>query len=125
LAAQPGDLLILENPENDLHPQAQSMLGQLMARVASEGVQVIVETHSDHIINGICLAIHKGQIKHELTKLYYFNRKDFDSASKVYNIEVKPNGRIDDRVLKDNGIHGFFDQSNKDLKQILFTPSKQ
>lgn len=125
LAAQAGDLLVLENPENDLHPQAQSMLGQLMARVASKGVQIIVETHSDHIINGICLAVHDGHINHELTKFYYFNRKDLETASKVYDIEIKPNGRIDDRVLKDNGVEGFFDQSNKDLKQILFTPSKE
>lgn len=125
LAAQPGDLLILENPENDLHPQAQSMIGQLMARVASAGVQIIVETHSDHIINGICLSVHNGQIKSEGTKFYYFYRKDTDSASKIFDVHIKPNGRLDDRILKENGVEGFNDQSNKDLKQILFTPSKE
>lgn len=123
LAAQPGDLIILENPENDLHPQAQSMIGQLIAKVASAGVQIFVETHSDHLLNGICVAIHKGLLKNELTKLYYFHKKDEEPQSQIYNVEIKSNGRIDDRNLRENKIEGFYDQSNKDLETLLFTPS--
>jgi predicted ATPase len=125
LAAQPGDLLVLENPENDLHPQAQSMLGQLMAKVASAGVQIIVETHSDHIINGICLAVHDKLIRSELTKVYFFNRRNMETSSTVYGVKIKANGRIDDSILIDNGVEGFNDQANKDLKQILFNSSKE
>jgi predicted ATPase len=124
LASKPGDLLIMENPESDLHPHAQSIIGQLMARAASAGVQIIVETHSDHILNGICVAIHKGLLKNELTKFYYFNKKENETQSKIYDVEIKSNGRIDDRHLREIGVEGFYDQSNKDLETLLFTPSK-
>ena len=63
LSAQPGALVILENPEAHLHPGGQAALAKLIAKVASEGIQVIVETHSDHIINGILLACKAYQKK--------------------------------------------------------------
>jgi predicted ATPase len=49
-------MLIVENPEAHLHPAGQSRLGRFLARVAGSGVQVIVETHSDHVLNGVRLA---------------------------------------------------------------------
>lgn len=121
LAAKKGDLIILENPESDLHPRAQSMLGQLIARVAAAEVQIIVETHSDHIINGICVAIHKGILKNDLTNFFYFSKPESSLISKIYSIPVKPNGRIDNKHLRDSGIDGFFDQANKDYETILFS----
>ena len=59
LTAKPGDLLLLENPEAHIHPAGQRWLGELIALASSGGVQVIVETHSDHVINGIRLAVKK------------------------------------------------------------------
>lgn len=50
LSARPGALVIIENPEAHLHPQGQSELARLISKAASFGIQVIVETHSDHII---------------------------------------------------------------------------
>lgn len=123
LAAKPGDLLILENPESDLHPRAQSIIGQLLARAAEAGVQLIIETHSDHIINGICVAIHQGLLKSEKTKLYYFFKDSTDSPSQAIEVAVKSNGRIDDRPLRKAGIEGFFDQAEKDL-EFLMLPSQ-
>lgn len=55
LKARRGELLILENPEAHLHPKGQRKMGELIARAAQGGVQVIVETHSDHVLNGIRL----------------------------------------------------------------------
>lgn len=49
--------VIIENPEAHLHPKAQSELGSFLAQMAEEEVQIIVETHSDHIINGIRKAV--------------------------------------------------------------------
>src|SRR5262245_33804478 len=46
---------MVENPEAHLHPAGQSRLGRFLARVAGSGGQVVVETHSDHVINGIRL----------------------------------------------------------------------
>lgn len=50
-------LLIVENPEAHLHPAGQSKLGRFLGRVAGSGAQVIIETHSDHVVNGIRLAV--------------------------------------------------------------------
>ncbi|TOF00700.1 hypothetical protein CGJ31_23900, partial [Vibrio parahaemolyticus] len=48
LVTKPDGLVIIENPEAHLHPRGQSYLGRLIALAAQAGVQVIVETHSDH-----------------------------------------------------------------------------
>ena len=52
-----GGLFLIENPEAHLHPAGQSRIGQFLANIAADGVQVIVETHSDHVINGIRRAV--------------------------------------------------------------------
>ena len=53
LIAEPDGLLIVENPEAHLHPAGQSRAGVFLAWLAGKGVQVMVETHSDHVLNGI------------------------------------------------------------------------
>jgi len=53
LASPQGSLLLIENPEAHIHPQGQLALGELLALAAADGIQLIVETHSDHILNGI------------------------------------------------------------------------
>jgi predicted ATPase len=51
LKAKKGDLLIIENPESHIHPRGQAELGKLIALLARNDVQIIIETHSDHIVN--------------------------------------------------------------------------
>ncbi len=63
LVTKPGGLVIIENPEAHLHPRGQSYLGRLIALAAEAGVQVVVETHSDHIINGIRLMPRLGKVQ--------------------------------------------------------------
>lgn len=121
LTAQPGDLLIIENPESDLHARAQSRLGELMALAARAGVQLIVETHSEHIINGIRIQVKshqesKGQVGLDSgdVAIHYFVRSANGDTSlttaTLYadaGLSIKP------------GISGFFDQIEEDLLKIL------
>jgi predicted ATPase len=72
LSSKPGAMIIIENPESHLHPQGQSQLGQLLALAANHGIQVIIESHSDHILNGIRIAVHGGKIKPEDVQLHFF-----------------------------------------------------
>lgn len=56
LTAKRGDCLLIENPGAHLHPQGQAQIGRLLAMAAAYGIQLIIETHSDHVINGIRVA---------------------------------------------------------------------
>lgn len=57
LTAARDGMLIVENPEAHLHPAGQSNMGRFLAAMAGAGVQVVLETHSDHVLNGIRRAI--------------------------------------------------------------------
>lgn len=115
LSSQPGTLLFLENPEAHLHPQGQAKIGELIALAAANGIQIIVETHSDHILNGVRLAIKKGMISPSQTNFLFFTGETIDERFKHYILKPKidNNGRID--IWPD----GFFDEWEKQLKKIL------
>ena len=53
LSRQRKDLLLIENPEVHLHPAGQAKMGRFLSQVAAAGVQVMIETHSDHVLNGV------------------------------------------------------------------------
>ena len=53
LVAQKGSIFIVENPEAHLHPKAQSNIGLFLGYLAMQGLNVVIETHSEHVINGI------------------------------------------------------------------------
>lgn len=112
LAAQPGTLVIVENPEAQLHPRGQSALGRLLAATAAGGVQVVVETHSDHVLNGIRLAARLGEIRPDATQLHFFSRVPGGGASRV-TPELDSAGRLSFWP------EGFFDQWERDLDRLL------
>jgi predicted ATPase len=71
LASPAGTLLLIENPEAHLHPKGQACMGDLLARAANAGVQVVVETHSDHVLNGIRLAVRHGRLGPDHARLHF------------------------------------------------------
>jgi len=115
LSSSQGALILLENPEAHLHPRGQARMGRLLALAASCGVQVIVETHSDHVLNGIRLAVHAGEIKPEDVSLNYFERliSDKQVLHGVVTPRLDRNGRID------YWPEGFFDEFDKNLAELL------
>jgi predicted ATPase len=62
LSAEKDSILLIENPESHLHPQGQAKLAELMALAAQNGVQIFIETHSDHIINGTLVVVQRGRV---------------------------------------------------------------
>jgi len=118
LAAEQGDFLLLENPEAHLHPQGQAKLAELICLAAQAGIQIVVETHSDHIINGIlvqCKNFEEQQkgISRDKVSIFYFDmdREKHCSISEKINIEDR--GRI--RYTP----KGFFDQFTIDRKRLM------
>lgn len=74
LRALPGETIIIDSPEANIHPRGQAVMGKLAALAAQSGVQIILETHSDHIVNGVRVACKEGDIAHEKAALFYFTR---------------------------------------------------
>lgn len=97
-------VLLMENPEAHLHPKGQTKIAQFIANLANYGVQVIMETHSDYILDGLRLAVKDGKIKHEDTKLYYLELDEKD------NTQVK-SPQIDKDGYLDEWPENFFDTS--------------
>jgi len=113
LLAEEGCLFIVENPEAHLHPSGQSRIGKFLAQIASSGVQVIIETHSEHVINGIRLATLKKIISNDLVSINFFS---LDKKSKNPNIQ---HITMDEKAELSNWPYGFFDQEERDLADIF------
>ena len=101
-----GTLVILENPEAHLHPQGQTAMGRLLALAAASGVQVLVETHSDHLMDGIRLAVKEGLLDADNVAFHYLT-KNKEGVTEVKSPKIYQNGKLD--FWPD----GFFDQALK------------
>lgn len=112
LTAKNDDIIIIENPEIHLHPKAQSEISEFLCFVSNAGIQVIIESHSDHIFNGIRKSIAKKQIANKDVAIHFFEL-DENFNSKNYPIQIEPNGRLS------NFRKGLFDQFDDDLDQLL------
>ncbi|MEU8737126.1 DUF3696 domain-containing protein [Streptomyces halstedii] len=109
LLTQPCDMLIVENPEAHLHPGGQSKLGRFLGRVAGSGVQVLLETHSDHVLNGVRLAVAEERtLAAGDAVIHYFDEDTLGSTP----VEITPRGELT------TWPKGFFDQLERDLGRL-------
>lgn len=119
LSAEKKSLIIIENPEAHIHPYGVSKLIELISIAAEAGIQIIVETHSDHIINGVLVqcknfeGIEQRGINSENVKIYHFNRNETEHSTDAKEIGIKKGGKLINRPL------GFFDQMGKDLRKLI------
>lgn len=109
LCAKKGDFLMIENPEIHLHPKAQAKLGQFLIQIVKSGVQLMVETQSEHIINKIQYQIFSRNFDFEMLAIYYKKT----SRDKFEHVMIDDNGRY----IVDFP-EGFFDASLGDLMEI-------
>lgn len=115
LKAKEGDLLMIENPESHLHPKAQAQIAKLCALVSSLGVQVILETHSDHVLNGVRVATKKGLIAPSQTTIYYLSKATNQLETNVDRLSIDSEGKINERWPE-----GFFDEYENLLDELLW-----
>jgi len=108
LSATEGEILLIENPEVHLHPAGQALMGQFLADIARAGIQVIVESHSDHILNGIRRSVKAERLAPEQVALHFFRPRSA-ADTQVISPQVDRHGNID------SWPDGFFDQFDKDM----------
>ncbi len=113
LIAKKGSFMIVENPEAHLHPSAQSKIGRFLAMVANSGVNVIVETHSDHFVNGIQIATALKEIDKDLVTINYFSQEEYSEQPNVESITINEKGELS------NWPKGFFDQTQVDFAELF------
>jgi len=112
LIAKENTIFIVENPEAHLHPAGQSRIGEFLAQVSCDNVQVVVETHSEHVINGIRKYALKNKLTPDKICLNYFA---IDGEPKKHSVT---------RILLNENMDilswppGFFDQELNDMKEI-------
>lgn len=113
LSRRPGQLLIVDSAEAHLHPSCQNEIAKFLAKVAATGVQILVETHNDHFINGTRQAVKNKEIAPESVLLHYFgSAKHGDAAHAHSTISINCDGSLD-RWPK-----GFCDQYERDLSKL-------
>ena len=111
LTATEGDILIVENPEAHLHPRAQSVLGKFMSWIARyKGVQLFVETHSEHIVNSFRVLVAQETLPPDDVNILFFDEHYDHFAEKIV---VDEKGHIRDWP------EYFFDQEERDLDIIV------
>ena len=114
LLSEPGGLLIVDSPESHLHPAAQSSIAGFLGVVASAGTQVVLETHSDHILNGIRLGCVRKDHPLSSTDVAIQNfQRDKAGCIATTQIQISPKGSLS--VWP----QGFLDQTEKDLAAML------
>ena len=104
--------MIIENPESHLHPSAQVEIANLCCKVARNGVQLIIETHSDHFLNAVRVAVKEKIISNTETQIYFFttNNKEIH----VDNLNLDDFGKVD------KWPKGFFDEWDNQLEKLLW-----
>lgn len=112
LSCRKGDLLIIENPEIHLHPSGQAEFISFVVFLAKQGLQIMMETHSDHIYNGLRRCISSDVIDADQVSVYFFTQ-DASWNSIPVRICLDETGHVE------NQQEGLFDQVEKDLDVIL------
>lgn len=111
LSVPPERLVIIDSPEAHLHPSAQSAMGRLLGRMAAGGVQIIVETHSDHVLSGIRLSVLQRILSPDHVNLHFF-------GPILPNENNVSSPRLDSTGSIDSWPEGFFDQAQADLARL-------
>lgn len=94
LRADAPPMFLLQQPEVHLHPSAQAALGSLFCRLAGWERQLVVETHSDHLLDRVRMDVRdgKGSLKPEDVSILFFERGDLDA--RIHSLRLDEQGNV-------------------------------
>ena len=115
LTAEEGKIIVIENPESHIHPRGQAELGKLISLAASIGAQLFVETHSDHILNGIRVAVKDNFVDKTKVNVMYFEKTttEKEQFTKITQIRVDKNGTLSEYPK------GFLDEWSNQISKLI------
>jgi predicted ATPase len=116
--AQPGETILLSEPEVHLHPKKQCEVMRMLLTVAKKkNIQFFIETHSEHVLHTILNAVARGEWSPADVALYYFAEPK-NGIAEVGRREINQFGQVD------GGLPDFFEQSLAELTDYLKALSK-
>lgn len=115
LLAKKNDVVIIENPELHLHPKAQAALSEFFTMIANAGIQIVLETHSEHIINKFCYEVYKKNLKSTDIIIHY----KASVEQNFENIYINEKGHYSE----ESGVEivfpgGFFDATLNEILEV-------
>ena len=122
LIAKPGEKIIIENPEIHLHPKAQSALIEFLVKVANTGVQIFVESHSDHVLNALRVATKENRLSPEDTSILFFATNPANNANDITSILIDENGKLHKKSNEGTSAKipkGFFDEWTNSMAKLF------
>lgn len=112
LTAPQGSMFIVENPEAHLHPGAQTRMGEFLSLAAQAGIQIVVESHSDHLMNGVRMAVKHNAVSED-NVVFYAVDLNVDTVREKHEIHIDSNGDLTKWPI------GFFDEWENNLMELL------
>lgn len=112
LIASENAFVIIENPEAHLHPTAQAAMGKFLAKMSHAGLNIIVETHSDHIIEGIQLYVAENPEWHDCVTINCFGKKETENQPGIESVI------FDENAVFSAWPEGFMDQSQINFSEL-------
>jgi predicted ATPase len=111
----PPNVLIIEEPECNLHPALQSKLADMFVECYNTyNIQFIIETHSEYLIRKLQFLAAKAEILNTDLSIYYFNPPNMNDIEQIRKINISRNG-----VLSDEFGEGFFDEADNIAIQLF------
>ncbi len=116
LLAPHGSILVIENPEAHLFTGAQSRIIKFLIEQAKErDLQILLETHSDHIVNGLRIAVKQGMIDRNDAIVHYFERDEFNCCKSPVVTTI----RMDEQGELSSYPEDFMDEWTKQLVKLV------
>ena len=95
LRQEAPSMFLLQQPEVHLHPRAQAALGSLFCQIASSGRRLVVETHSDHLLDRVRMDVRDGiatGLKPEDVSILFFERRGLDVH--IHSLRLDEHGNV-------------------------------